>query len=468
MTTAEVNPGALSGGMADQGVVAIEPVRPLDLNLHLVEPTVWSDPTPVPVVSVAIVGLGYVGLPTALSLLETGARVIGIDVDPSRLRAIQERRVDLIPTDQHRLARWLSAPEFALTLDVGRIGEADTVIICVPTPIDSHHLPDPGALRAACASVVANAYQGQTIILTSTTFVGSTRELVVEPLRALGLEPGRDIFVAFAPERIDPGNTHHRQETVPRVVGGYSPECTIRASEIVGRVAPVVRVSSPEVAELAKLYENTFRAVNIAMVNEFEAVSRKFGVDITEVIRAASTKPFGFMPFVPGTGVGGHCIPCDPHYLLWQLREMRFEAPLIQQAMTSIARRPADMVEWMVSELSDRGKGVRDARVLVVGVAYKPGVEDVRESPALEIIEALRDRGADVEYHDPLVPRITVAGEHVMSSSIAPNGADYDAILVHAIHPDAGYSWILDCEVVLDPGGRLRTAVQPPGVVSLF
>ena len=406
--------------------------------------------------TVAILGLGYVGLPTALAMLRAGLRVVGIDVSEARLSAIRARRVDLIDTDHERLELWLGAPELVLTSDPDRLRVADVVIICVPTPVDEHRLPDLEALKAACATVVSRARAGQTILLTSTTYVGSTRELVVEPLRARGFTPGQDIFVAFAPERIDPGNVRYPQEVVPRVVGGYSPECTARAAAVIERVAPVERVSSPEVAELTKLYENTFRAVNIALANEFETVSHHFGIDISEVIRAASSKPFGFMPFYPGTGVGGHCIPCDPHYLLWQLRAMKHEAPVIEHAMTSIARRPIEMVDRMASLLAERGLGLRDRRVIVVGAAYKSGVEDVRESPGLEVIIELRRRGAVVDYHDPLVAEIRLEDGSRLVSVDQPDGADYDAALIHVIQPGVNMAWLERCDLVVDPGGRVR------------
>jgi UDP-N-acetyl-D-glucosamine dehydrogenase len=406
--------------------------------------------------SVAIVGMGYVGLPTALGMLEAGLSVIGLDVSQPRLAAIRERRVDLIADDRDRLRRWLPAPQFDLTADVRRLSDADVVVICVPTPVDEHRLPDLTALRAACETVVEHAVLGQTIVLTSTTYVGSTRDLVIEPLRARGYVPGRDIYVAFAPERIDPGNIQHSQESVPRVIGGYTAECGRRATAVIGRVAPVHLVSSPEVAELTKLYENTFRAVNIALANEFETLSGALEVDMLEVIRAASTKPFGFMPFYPGTGVGGHCIPCDPHYLLWQLRALRHDAPLIERAMASIAHRPDEMVERLAAALTAHGRRLDGARVIVVGVTYKAGVEDIRESPALDIIHELHRRGATVEYFDPLVDRLTLTDGTVISGTARPEGDSYDAALIHVVQPDAELGWLRQCPVVIDPAGRAR------------
>jgi nucleotide sugar dehydrogenase len=379
--------------------------------------------------------------------------------------------VDLVASDRERLSRWVSAPELELTAQSARLEAADGVIICVPTPVDEHRMPDMRALEAACATVVQHAVAGQTIILTSTSYVGTTREFLVEPLRARGFVPGLDIFVAFAPERIDPGNVRHPQESVPRVVGGYSPSCADRAAAIVGHVAPVERVSSPEAAELTKLYENTFRAVNIALVDEFESLSRRLGVDMTEVVRAASSKPFGFMPFTPGTGVGGHCIPCDPHYLLWQLQALHHDAPLIDRAMKSIEQRPMEMVDWLANTLSERGVGLAGAKILIVGVAYKPGVEDLRESPALEIIEEVRRRQAHVEYHDPLIPVVHLSDGSTMRS-VTPDGGTYDAALIHVVQPGSDLNWLAECDIVLDPSGRTRrrelvaVPMGPPHVVG--
>jgi nucleotide sugar dehydrogenase len=405
---------------------------------------------------IAVVGLGYVGLPTALAFLDAGQEVIGLDVSRSRLEAIRQRRVDLVATDHERLDAWLGSDALELTDEPARLADADAMIICVPTPVDEHRQPDLGALRAACATAVSNAVRGQTILLTSTTYVGSTREMVVEPLRARGFDPGRDIFVAFAPERIDPGNVAHAQSDVPRVVGGYTAECGARAAAVVGQIAPVETVSSAEAAELTKLYENTFRAVNIALANEFETITGHFGVDMAEVLRAASSKPFGFMPFRPGTGVGGHCIPCDPHYLLWQLRAMRQEAPLIDRAMTSIAHRPDEMVDRVAGALSTRGRALQGSRVMVVGVTYKPGVEDVRESPALEIIAELERRGAQVDYHDPMIPQLVDDHAGTRRSVAEPVGADYDAVIVHVIQPGDDLRWLRNCEVVIDPAGAVN------------
>ncbi len=400
--------------------------------------------------TIAIVGLGYVGLPTAIGLASTGKTVIGIDVLDSRLDAIRAAHVDLVEDDAVRLIPVLENEQLQLTTDGWRASEADVVMICVPTPVDRHQVPDLTALRAACASVVEHTRSGQTIVLTSTSYVGTTRDLLVAPLTERGWVVGKDVHVAFSPERIDPGNRTHLQERVPRVVGGATAECAGRAAAAVGLVASEVHtVSSPEAAELTKLYENTFRAVNIALANEMSDIAGTMDLDITEVIEAAATKPYGFMPFYPGAGVGGHCIPCDPHYLLWMLRAHRVDAPLIETAMTRIAGRPSQVVSRAREGLSISGTPVAEARIVVVGVSYKPNVEDTRESAALEIMQTLRDRGAVVAFTDSLVSSVRLHdGTTVVRTD--PTLQRWDLAIIHTLHADVDLSWLDDVSVVLD------------------
>ncbi|WP_084960240.1 nucleotide sugar dehydrogenase [Thermoactinospora rubra] len=405
--------------------------------------------------SVAVIGMGYVGLPTALGLHAAGLKVIGVDRDPDRLQAIRNQVVDLVESDRTQLAAALRHRDFVLTADSGDISAADAVMVCVPTPVDGHLVPDLRPLRAACEALVRHARPGQTLILTSTSFVGTTARLVVEPLTERGLTVGTDVFVASSPERIDPGNVTHTQRDTPRVVGGVTPRCTEMAARVIEVISPIAhRVSSPEAAEMSKLYENTFRAVNIALTNEMADICAGLGLNPMEVIDAASTKPFGFMAFHPGPGVGGHCIPCDPHYLLWQLRERRGAAPLVDRAMTAIAERPAKVVGQVQEALSQAGRGLAGTRIVVVGVSYKPGVLDVRSSPALEIIELLAERGAKVAYHDPLVSQVVLPGGSVMTSVPHPAGPDWDLALVHTVHPGHDYGWVADCPLVVDPTYR--------------
>lgn len=409
----------------------------------------------------AVVGLGYVGLPTALALHAAGRRVLGLDISAARLADIWAGRADLLPSDRSRLAEAAGDEgRFDLMSDPIRLREADTVLICVPTPVDHHLVPELSPLAAACRSVVAQAVPGQTLVLTSTTYVGSTRDLLVEPLQERGLTVGVDIFVAFAPERIDPGNDKHLQRQVPRVVGGVTDECLRRTRRLLEDCASFVHpVSSVEAAELTKLYENTFRAINISAANEFADISRGLGLDIMEVIEAAATKPYGFMPFYPGPGVGGHCIPCDPHYLLWQLRAARVSAPLIDMAMQQVAGRPRKVVQRVLEVLAARGRALSGARILILGVAYKPGVADVRESPALEIISRLGEAGAVVSFSDDFIPSLDTPQGPVRRTE-QPETDRWDLVVAHTVHPGAELSWLREVPVVLDATYQLRDLVN--------
>ena len=400
---------------------------------------------------VAIVGLGYVGLPTALALHGRCPRIIGIDISDERRAAISARCADLAPTDKPLLDAALNDGTLELTGDLKAVAEADAVIVCVPTPVDESHSPDLTALSGACADVVANARPGQTIILTSTTYVGTTRELLTMPLAARGLRAGADVFVAFSPERIDPGNHDHLQRETPRVVGGVTRACAERAGHVISCLTDrVYLLSSPDAAEATKLYENIFRAVSLALANEFADACGVLGLDPIEVTLAAGTKPYGFLGAFPGPGVGGHCIPCDPHYLLWQLAGQGRRLPLIEQAMHSMAVRPERVVERAGEVLAAAGHALAGARVIVVGASYKAGVADLRESPAVPIIAGLAAKGAFVSHYDPLIPVLDVPGLPSLTSVSGPRGEDFDLAVVHVLHPGYDYSWVTDCPAVLD------------------
>ncbi|KAF0964831.1 nucleotide sugar dehydrogenase [Rhodococcus sp. T7] len=411
--------------------------------------------------SVGIVGLGYVGLPTALALADVDVEVVGYDVSEARLASIKAQTADLLPADQERLARLLDSELLTLTTEHAALSAVDTVLICVPTPVDRHLVPDLTMLSECCESVVNSTRAGQTIVMTSTTYVGCTREFLVEPLRRRGLIVGEDVFVAFSPERIDPGVADHTQESTPRVVGGVTAACTDRAVRTLSKVAAVThRVSSPEAAELTKLLENTFRAVNIALANEFSGIALQLGVDVIEVIGAAATKPYGFMPFYPGPGVGGHCIPCDPHYLLWQLKANRKQSPVTEAAMASIAARPQSVVVRAQELLAEAGRPLSGSRILLVGVAYKPGVADVRESPALEILDELVRRGVEVAYTDALVERVTTKAGSLTAES-EPVTGDWDLLIAHTLHPAVDHSWMASAPLVLDATYTLDRDIHP-------
>jgi UDP-N-acetyl-D-glucosamine dehydrogenase len=418
---------------------------------------------------VAVVGLGYVGLPTAIAMRNAGAEIVGIDVSARRLDAIRAGEAELLESEREDLASHLAGEGFVLTEQIEALDAADLVLICVPTPVDEQHLPDAEILQGACAEVVRHARPGQTLVLTSTTYVGCTRELLIEPLAQRGLQVGEDVYVAFAPERIDPGVAGHEQLQTPRVIGGESETCFRRAAELLRHTcAHLHRVSSPEAAEMVKLYENTFRAVNIALAFEIAEACRTHGLEPIEVTDGAATKPYGFMAHYPSAGVGGHCIAVDPHYLLHPLRERGRPARVAEEALRKLSGRPRH-VAWRAHEvLVELGRSLADARILVVGVSYKPGVADTREAPAVEILARLRAEGAHVDYHDPLVPELALDGVLVRgvdpdprrdASGFGPE--DYDLTIIATVHPDHEYGWLNRCKAVLDctyrtPGGRRR------------
>lgn len=399
---------------------------------------------------VAIVGLGYVGLPTALGYFAAGRTVLAYEISTARTDSIRTQDVDLLDSDRERLSEALGDPAFHLTNEPADLARAAAVVVCVPTPVDRYLIPDLVPLRSASTTVVAHAVVGQLLMLTSTSYVGSTRDMLVGPLSARGFQVGHDVFVAYSPERIDPGNAAFGHEEVPRVVGGASPECEERAASLISATTNVHRVHSLEAAEMAKLLENTFRAVNIALINEVADACRSLDVDVIDVIDAAATKPYGFMAFNPGPGVGGHCIPCDSHYLLWQLRGKRLSTPVITSAMGDIAARPGQVVDRVREILSDDGRGIVGARVLVVGVAYKPNVADHRESPALEILARLHRMGATIAYHDDLIPSVRVGADLVVLNTADPAAFDADLVVIHTRHSSADLSWISPDHLVLD------------------
>lgn len=414
---------------------------------------------------VAVVGLGYVGLPTALALHAAGAKVLGVDLSEHRLVTIRNGQADLLDSDRDRLVAAMAGNDFTISGSPTLLKQAAAVIICVPTPIDPYSTPDLTLLSSACATAVDVAVPGQLLILTSTTYAGCTRDMLVDPLERRGFTVGGNISVAFSPERIDPGNGGFTHEDVPRVVGGATEACRRAAQEVLGRYARTLHsVESLEAAEMTKLLENTFRAVNIALANEFADACTVLGLPVVDVIDAAATKPYGFMPFFPGPGVGGHCIPCDPHYLLWQLRKEHVSLPMIEQAMSEIAGRPRRVVARIREVLADNGKPIAGARVLVSGVAYKPDVADLRESPALEILHLLHDQGAHVAYHDRFFDTLTLHGGVELVNTTDPAGFGADLVLLHTDHTSIDSSWMSRAPLVLDATYR-RTDL--PNYVAL-
>ncbi len=352
-----------------------------------------------------VIGLGYVGLPLAIELGKTGYQVIGFDLSNEVVDGVNAGRSHIRDVPAEQLSTLVSAGLITATSDMGRLGQVDAICICVPTPLSKTKDPDVSYVIAAADAVATSVRSGQVIILESTTYPGTTRELLLPGITARGLEIGKDAFLAFSPERVDPGNPTWRTRNTPKVIGGLTDDCL---DVVLALYEPVfdslVPVSSPEAAELVKLLENTFRSINIGLANEMAIVCDKLGVDVWEVIEAAATKPFGFMKFTPGPGLGGHCIPIDPHYLSWKMRGLNYKTRFIDVAGEVNSEMPAFWVRKIAERLNEDEKALRGSRILVVGLSYKPDIDDVRESPSLDIIRLLSQQGADVVYHDPYVP----------------------------------------------------------------
>lgn len=368
---------------------------------------------------IAVIGLGYVGLPLALAFARAGFSVIGVDVDERKVSAINAGRSTIGDVSDAELRSAVEAGLLHATTDYGRLSQANAIFICVPTPYDAQRAPDLSYIRAAAEGIRPHLRPGQLVILQSTTYPGTTEEIVQPILESTGLRAGADFHLAFSPERIDPGNREWSAYNTPKVVGGVTPECTRLACDLLSQMgAPVHPVSSPRAAEMTKLLENIFRSVNITLVNELAVLAERMGIDFWEVIEAAKTKPFGFMPFYPGAGVGGHCIPVDPYYLSWKAREYDFYTKFIELAAEVNQAMPYHAVDLVTEALSRQQRPLREARILVLGVAFKPDVEDPRNSPAERIIELLLARGAQVRYHDPYVPCFSVGGDVFYNSRV--------------------------------------------------
>lgn len=399
---------------------------------------------------IGVIGLGYVGLPLAFAVGRAGFPVIGFDVSEARVEAVNrgDHLINYLPAQAFRDAA--AADSFEATSDMGRLGEADVVVICVPTPLRGHNEPDLSYVRATAAAVAKRLRPGQLVVLESTTWPGTTREVVLPILEATGLVCGRDVFLAFSPEREDPGNDSFGAHTIPKVVGADDADSTALATRFYEAVVEkVVPVQGSATAEAVKLTENIFRAVNIALVNELKTVYEALGVDVWEVIDAAATKPFGFMPFYPGPGLGGHCIPIDPFYLTWKARKHGVETRFIELAGLINTRMPRLVVDHLdAALLAMRPTGLDGARILMLGLAYKKNINDMRESPALQLIEIIEERGGRVDYHDPHIPEISRTRDHAglygrRSIALEPEYlAGLDAVVVATDHDAVDYELI--------------------------
>jgi nucleotide sugar dehydrogenase len=407
---------------------------------------------------VAVIGLGHTGLPSAIALRRAGFRVVGIDTSSSRLNDIRSGRANTLGVRTEDLREHLHDDGFVLSDELEMVRAASSVLICVPAILDAQRHPSLEALKRTCETVVRHAHAGQTIVLTSTSYVGCTQELLVEPLAKRGLRAGDDVFVAFSPERSEPDAAEHEHSRVPRVLGAVTETCYVHASNLIRHVAPSLRrVSSPQAAEMAKLYESTVRAVNVALAFELADACRVAQLDRAEVAAAAASNPSTFTAHEPSAGVGDRSVGIEPHYLLQPLRERGRPALLAEEAMRTIAARPRRIAMRAHELLQRSGQRPRDVRVLVVGAAYKPGVADCSGAPAVEIISWLAAEGVPVEYHDPLVPALRIDDDELHSIDPDPRRdasgfgpEDYDLAIVVTIHPGYDYGWLRRCPQVLD------------------
>lgn len=402
---------------------------------------------------VGVVGLGYVGLPLAVEFARAGFRVIGFDVDETRVSALNAGISHIPDVDSAIFQQLVVTGAFEATNDFERMADVDTISICVPTPLRKTKDPDISFVMSAAEEILRTLHPHQLIVLESTTYPGTTEELLLPMFESTGMRVGSDFFLAFSPERIDPGNPRFKVHNTPKVIGGVTPRCTEYAAALYGTaVETVVPVSSPKAAELVKLLENTFRAVNIGMANELAQMANILGIDVWEVVRAAATKPFGFMPFYPGPGLGGHCIPIDPHYLAWKLRSLNYRARFIELASEVNGEMPRFVVNQITLALNEHAKCLNGARVLVLGVAYKRDVSDVRESPAIDVIELLSAHHARVSYADAHVPVLQLAEGALYAEPLTTESlAAADCVVVVTEHSDVDYQQVVrSAQLVVD------------------
>ena len=427
---------------------------------------------------VAIIGCGYVGLPLALRFAEAGHKVTGFDTDPQKVSMLNAGKSYIEHIPQTKIHQFINSRHFNATTDFARLKEADAIIICVPTPLDERREPDLSYVEQTAISIYPHLQKGQLVCLESTTYPGTTEELVLPLLEKSGLRcpiaakpeaesDAGDFFLAFSPEREDPGNKQYGLAQIPKVVGGLNPASGRAAQALYGQVvARVIPVSSTRAAEMAKLLENIFRCVNIALVNELKILSLRMGIDIWEVIDAAATKPFGFMPFYPGPGLGGHCIPVDPFYLSWKAREYDFATRFIELAGEVNTAMPYHVVDAITAALNERKKSLKGSKLLILGVAYKKDVDDLRESPTLKIMQLLQQRGAQLDYNDPYFPQLHKMRhynyEHMKSVALNPQViGSYDGLVIATDHSSYDYTAIVDAaKLVVDTRNATRRVMR--------
>ncbi len=420
---------------------------------------------------VGVIGLGYVGLPLAVEFAEAGFNVVGVDPLTGKVERLNkgESYIPDVPTE--RVAKLVEAGRLRASTSYDDLREADAVLICVPTPLRKTKDPDMSYIYQATDALAKVVHKDMVIVLESTTYPGTTEEVIVPRLTGdNGLKVGEDVFIAFSPERVDPGNKKYGTHNTPKVVGGVTEACReVVVTLYSAAIEKVIPVSSPKTAEMVKLLENTFRAVNIGLVNEMAIMCDKLGVNVWEVIEAAATKPFGFMAFYPGPGLGGHCIPIDPLYLSWKLKALNYNARFIELASEINTSMPYYVVDKIADALNDDGKAVRGSKVAVLGVAYKKDIDDVRESPALDIIHLLREKGAEVSYHDPFIPSIRLDGGVMHSVDLTPEWlAEADCAVLVTDHTAFDWQWLLDhTDLLVDTRNATRGYSGKARVVGL-
>ena len=423
-----------------------------------------------------VVGLGYVGLPLAVETARSGYRVLGYDVLPHVVDGINEGTSHILDVPSPVLAPLVESGRITATSDPSRLRECDTISVCVPTPLSKTKDPDLSYVVQATPTVASALRSGQLIILESTTFPGTTRDVMLPILEETGLKAGHDFFLCFSPERVDPGNPVWNTKNTPKVLGGITPACIEIATAFYARIFDtVVPVESAEAAELVKVYENTFRMINIALVNELAQVCELLGVDVWDVIEAAATKPFGFMKFSPGPGLGGHCIPLDPHYLAWKMKTLQYRTRMIEVASEINSDMPQYVARKAADALNYEGKALSGSRILVLGIAYKRDIDDLRESPAMEVIRLLQEKGADVAYHDPHCPIIRDDGHTAIKglplyslplTRAVLNSADLVVIVTD--HSSVDYQFVADqAPLVLDTRGAMRHVAGQACIIGL-
>ncbi|MGA2586821.1 MAG: nucleotide sugar dehydrogenase [Candidatus Aminicenantales bacterium] len=397
---------------------------------------------------IGVIGLGYVGLPLVIRFAEEGFRVLGFDIDPQKVDKLNRGQSYIRHIPGEKIAKLMRSGRVEATTKYARLKEPDAVLICVPTPLNKNKEPDLSYIEVTSDEIAKYLRRGQLISLESTTYPGTTREILLPKFERNGLKAGRDFFLVFSPEREDPGNPKYYTKNTPKVVGGITRSCLAAGKALYTRIVDrVVPVSSPEAAEFTKILENTFRSVNIALVNELKILADKMGVDLWEVIDAASTKPFGFMPFYPGPGLGGHCIPIDPFYLSWKAKELNFNTRFIELAGEINTEMPEYVISRTADALNQRGKCLKGAKILILGIAYKKDIDDMRESPALEIIALFTKQGAKLYYNDPFIPKIPKVRKHdlgMASSRLTPKFlSSMDAAVIVTDHTSYDYGWIV-------------------------